>query len=81
MGFFMGFNGIKRIQFQLGKEGKELIKIEASFSHREMFIHLFVIIVEVNLTQKPSQGFHPNGERGLAKDMMMAGVKAESKMG
>ena len=81
MGFFMRFDGVKRIQVQLRKEGKELVKVEIPFSHRKMFIHLFVIIVEVNLTQKPSQGFHPNGEGGLAEDIVMARVKAESKTG
>jgi hypothetical protein len=65
----------------LRKESKELVKVEFPFSHREMLIHLFVIIVEVNFTQEPSQGFYPNGERGLAEHVVMARVKAESKMG
>ena len=56
-------------------------KVELTFSHRKMFIRLFVIIVEVNLTQKPSQGFYPDSERGFGEDILMACVKAESKMG
>jgi hypothetical protein len=50
MGFFVRFDGVKRTQFRLRKESKELIKVELPFSHREMLIHLSVIIVEVNLT-------------------------------
>jgi hypothetical protein len=46
-----------------------------------MFIHLFMVIVEVNLTQKRSQCLYPSGKRGLAEDMMVACVKAEPKMG
>jgi hypothetical protein len=54
MGFFVRFDGIKRIQVQLRKRVKELVKIESSFPHRKMFIHLSMIIMEVNLTQEPS---------------------------
>jgi hypothetical protein len=81
MSFFMRFEGVKRTQFRLRKESKELAKVEFPFSHREMLIHLFVIIVEVNLTQEPSQGFYPSGERSLGEDILMARVEAESKMG
>jgi hypothetical protein len=79
--FFMRFDGVKGLQFQLRQESKELVKVEFPFSHREMLIHLFVIIVEVNLTQKPSQGLYPNGERGLGEDVLVARVKAESETG
>jgi hypothetical protein len=47
---FMRFDGIKGVQFILRKQGKKLVKVEPSFSHRKMFIHFSVIVVEVNLT-------------------------------
>jgi hypothetical protein len=81
MGFFVGFDGVNRIESVLRQEGKELAEIESSFSHRQMFVHLFVIVVEVNLTQKTSQGLYPDRERGLAEDVVVARVEAESKMG
>jgi hypothetical protein len=81
MCFFVRFDGVKGIQFRLRKESKELVKVEFPFSHGEMFIHLFVIIVKVNLTQKPSQSLHPSGEERLAEHVVMARVKAESKTG
>ena len=58
-----------------------MVKVEFPLSDREMFIHLPVIIVEVNLTQKPSQSFHPNVKRGLGEDMVVARVETESKTG
>ncbi len=77
----MRFEGVDRVQTILREEFKELIKIEISFPHGKMFIHLGVIIVEMNLRQVLAEGFDPEGKRGLAEDMMMAGVETESKMG
>jgi hypothetical protein len=81
MGFFMGLDRIKRVQAELGEEGEKLFKIESSFSYWKMLVYFFVVIMEVNFTQKSSKGLHPDRERGLAKDMMMACVETESKMG
>jgi hypothetical protein len=81
MGFFMRFEGKKRVQFMVREQAKKLVKIKPSFSHRKMFIYLFMIVVEVNLAQKSFQDLYPNRERGLAEDVMVARVEAESKMG
>ncbi len=81
MSLFMGFDRVDRIQFELRKQAKELIEIEASFPQRKMFIHLFMIIVEVNLTKIFPQSFKPNGDRNFTEDMVMTGIEAESKMG
>ncbi len=77
----MGLEGVDRVHLKLREEFKKLIKIEISFPHGKMFIHLSVIIVEMNLRQVLAEGFDPEGKRDLAEDMMMAGVETESKMG
>ena len=77
----MGFNRQDRVQFETRKKRKKLIEIEIPFPYREMLIHFSMIIVEVNLGHVLSEGFDPQGKRGFAEDMMMAGIETESKMG
>jgi hypothetical protein len=81
MVLFMGFDGINRIQTKFRKEVKKSIKIETSFTDWKMFVHLFMIIVEVDLAQIISEGFHPFKERGLAEDMVVARIETESETG
>jgi hypothetical protein len=54
MSLFMRFDGIDRIQPELRKEVKESIEIETSLTHWEMFVHLSMIVMEMNLTEIPS---------------------------
>jgi hypothetical protein len=58
-----------------------LVEIEIAFPYREMLIHLFVIIVEVNLAEIFPQGFNPKGQRRFTEDMVVTRIEAESKMG
>ncbi len=76
----MRFNSIKRVQSELREKPEELIKVEITFPNRQMFIHLLMVIMEVNLSQKAFQCLHPGGKRGYAEDMMMSCVEAESQM-
>jgi hypothetical protein len=80
MVFLMGFEGVDRIQLVLREECKELIKIEASFSDRKMFIQLPVIVMEVNLVKIFSQCFNPGAKKDFAENMMMACIETEPEV-
>ena len=77
----MGFDRKDRIQFEVRKELKELIEIKVPFSQGQMFIRLFVIIVEVDLCHVFTERFDPQGKRGFAEDVMMTRIETESKIG
>ena len=77
----MGFNRKDRVQFEARKKRKKLIEIEIPLPYGKMFVHLGVVIVEVNLCHVFPEGFDPQEKRGFAEDMMMAGIETESKMG
>ena len=77
----MGLERVDRFQTILREKLKELIEIEISFPYRKMLVHFSVIIVEVDLDHVLAKGIEPVGEGGFVEDMVMAGVKTESKMG
>jgi hypothetical protein len=81
MVFLMGFKGIDRIQPEFGKESKQLIEIETPFPNRKMFVHLPVIVMEMNLGKIFPEGLQPDGKGNLAEKMVMAGIETKSKTG
>ena len=76
----MRFDRVDGIQFKLRKKVKELIEMKPPFPHREMFVHLSMIVVEVHFNEISSQGFKPDRERSFAEDMVVSSVETESKI-
>ena len=58
-----------------------MIEIKSPLTHGEMFIHLLMIVVKVDLTEILAEGVEPDGERGFAKEIMMPCVETEPEMG
>ena len=77
----VGFDGVDWIQFPLGKMFKEFVEIEIPFTDGEMFVHLSVIVVEMDLTQVVSKGLKPEGKGSLAEGMMVPCIEAEPEVG
>ena len=58
-----------------------MIEIKTSLTHREMFVHLPMIVVKMDLAEILAQGIEPDGERGFAKEIVMPCIEAEPEMG
>jgi hypothetical protein len=80
MVFLMRLDGVDWTQSKFRKKPEEFIEIKIPIPHREMFIHLLMIIMEVNLNEVSAQRFNPDGKRGFAENMMVTGIETESKM-
>ncbi len=77
----MGFDRVDGLELTVGKEVEEGIEIKSSFTYREVFIALMMVVMKMDFREIFSQRIYPDRKRDPAKNMVMAGVEAESEIG
>jgi len=74
----MGFHGKDRPEILSAELGEEFTERDIPLTHRQMLIHVPVVVVDVNLPQSIAEGLDPKNRRDTAEDVRMAGIETET---
>ena len=78
--FIMGFNGDNGVKIFLLQQPGKLSKGKTTVAHREVFVGLTMIVMNMYLPEKGRHGINPVGKWFPGKHVEMAGVETKSAM-